>query len=190
MRPDFSRVTFVMALPRSATFWSTKFVEPDVMASLHDPLGPLAGDVGALRDQVAELLDRGPGRVYIADTGAAMFYRGVMLAFRHARWGAIMRPVWEVEASLRRLGMVQVLPVLPFMDRMLARAIHDLPHCFRVSYRRPFDAVGAERIYRAATGQSPSSAWVLEQCGIKRELSMAEQLSRVGPAFGLVGDGV
>lgn len=185
MRPDFSRVTFVLALPRSATFWSTQFVAPGVMASLHDPLGPLAGNVAALRDQVAALLDSGPGRVYIADTGAPMFYQGLASVFRHARWGAIVRPRLEVEGSLARLGMHDVLPHLPAMERCLLRAIDALPHCFRVSYRRPFDEVGAERIYRAATGERCDPERVREWCWLHRESPKDEQLARVGPAFGL-----
>ena len=185
MRPDFSRVTFILALPRSATFWSTQFVAPGVMASLHDPLGPVAGDVAALRDQVAALLESGPGRVYIADTGAAMFYQGLAAMLPRARWGAIVRPRAEVEASLAWLGMTDVLPHLPAMERCLLRAIDALPHCFRVGYRRPFDEVGADRIYRAATGERCHTLRVKDWCRTFRESPKDEQMARVGPAFGL-----
>lgn len=185
MKPDFSRVTFVLALPRSATFWSTQFVAPGVMASLHDPLGPVAGDVAALRDQVAALLESGPGRVYIADTGAAMFYDEILSAFRHARFGAIVRPLPDVTRSLQAQGMNDILPYLPRMWRRFIGAIEYLPHCFRVSYRRPFDDVGAERIYWAATGQRPSAQYVEEWRNLHRESPKDEQIARVGPAFGL-----
>jgi hypothetical protein len=157
---SYARLSIALALPRSATYWSTRMVRPGVFDAWHDPLGPLRGDVDALRERVDLALAANPGRLYLADTGGVLWHHQLRKAFPRARFAFILRDPGQVEASLRAAGAPLDPHVLRTMHRALLDAVAscDLPTLIR--YRRPFDRDGARRLWRMATGTMPGADWI------------------------------
>lgn len=159
--PTYNRVSIVLALPRSATYWSTRLVRPGVIDAWHDPLGPLRGDVGALRDRIDAALqaDLTGGRLYLADTGGCLFHRALRKALPGARWGFIFRPPQHVARSLARLGLADGVPLL-HMQRALREAWCSVDNPITVRYADPFPTGGAQDLFRLATGTKAGAQWI------------------------------
>lgn len=177
--PTFARVSFVLALPRSGTYWSTRLVRPGVIDAWHDPLGPVGGDVGALRDKIRTALEAQPdGRLYLADTGGCLAFRALRKALPGARWGFIFRNVAHVTRSLEREGLLHGVPLF-HMERALRDAWGAVDSPVTVRYYHPFSAEGAHALFRLASGVKAGDAWVERMRHERHTLGRAEILAAV-----------
>lgn len=100
----YGNVTFLLCLPRSRSAWLCEFLSP-VAITMHDPL-KACESIDELGERVDECLTKYPERpVFIGDTAAVLFLPQIMRRFPCARYLIVMRDSWEVEASLKRLGL-------------------------------------------------------------------------------------
>lgn len=158
--PTYNRVSIVLALPRSATYWSTRLVRPGVFDAWHDPLGAARGDVVTLRDRIDAALEANPeGRLYLADTGGCLYFRGLRKALPGARWGFIFRPPVHVARSLERLDLLEGMPLL-HMERALRDAWSAVDNPVTVRYTSPFSYDGAQALFQLASGAKAGSTWI------------------------------
>lgn len=173
----YSRLTIALALPRSATYWSTRLVRPGVFDAWHDPLGPLRGDVDALRERVDRALMDNEGRLYLADTGGVLYHRQLRKAFPRARMAFILRDPGQVEASLARAGAPLPTHLVQRMHLALLDALGATDSPLMIRYRKPFDLDGARRLWRLATGTMPGAGWIDSMRSQTLARSLEEQLA-------------
>jgi hypothetical protein len=173
----YTRLSIALALPRSGTYWSTRLVRPGVFDAWHDPLGPLRGDVDALRAQVDQALASNEGRLYLADTGGVLWHHQLRKAFPRARLAFILRDPGQVEASLRAAGAPLPAHQVKVMHRALLDAIGSCDNPVLIRYRRPFDLDGARRLWRMATGTLPGATWLESMRAQSLARPLAEQLA-------------
>lgn len=171
----YGRLTIALALPRSGTYWTTRFLRPGLADAWHDPLGPLRGDVDALRARVDAQLAADPGRLYLADTGGVLWAVQLRRAFPHARWAFILRDQDEVARSLTAAGAPLADHTLRTMRRALLEAIAAVDSPVIVKYRRPFDRDGARRLWRQACDTRVGEEWLDRMRGERLALTLEEQ---------------
>lgn len=156
----YGRLTIALALPRSGTYWTTRFLRPGLADAWHDPLGLVRGNVDALRERVDRQLALDPGRLYLADTSGGMFAVQLRRAFPHARWAFILRDPAQVQRSLVAAGAPLEAHTLRILHHGLLDAMAAVDSPLVVKYRKPFERDGARRLWRQACDTRVGDDWL------------------------------
>jgi hypothetical protein len=104
---QYSPVTFLLCNPRSRSAWMNKVFAEVAVCGEHDPLRHMSSIAGDFREYVDGLLAKRhhpEQRVFIADSGAAMFTHRLAQTFPGARFLFVLRSPNDVALSLTKMG--------------------------------------------------------------------------------------
>lgn len=110
----------IFGLPRSRTFWTSRFLSGD------GAFKPCGHDIGAALDTLAGVFDALTGPLAgSVETGSAMGWRWLRKRFPEAQFVVIRRPIEDVISSLERCGLQVPRAVLDlrsaWLDEIAAR---------------------------------------------------------------------
>jgi hypothetical protein len=173
---SYNHVTFMLSLPRSRSAWMAEFLGPYCVASMHNPLQQCAS-IDELKTKIDALP---PGRVFVSDVAAVMFFDQLVAQFPGAQFLVVHRPAHEVEHSMRVLG---VHP--PVNIRRVERELLDIGTAIR---HRAWAMTGTffelqsltvlTAIAKFATGVDVDSAYVHRMRNKNVQVPVAEQVAR------------
>lgn len=175
---DYSRVTFLLCLPRSRSAWLAQFVHP-VAIAMHDPLSQCAS-IDELGDKIDDA-SSGDNPVFVADTSAVLFYDQIVQRFPNCKFLLIWRTPIEVKASLRKQGMSS----LDIVDRCDAAIINMLrspllPGRFLcTSYRRMNECLRDILTFVSVKGVLVSDLYITAMRDKNIQVPLAEQEAKL-----------
>ena len=151
----------ITGLPRSGTAWLANYLSGGPLACIHDALAEALPSPDGLSAALSGMAQRsGAARVGICDAGAVHYQDALRAACPDAVWIAIIRPLPEVLASVRRLGFsIEEAEFLHTHQRKLEELLNQ-PGVMRISFHELFTDWGLNRIEEAvAQGEWRCPPW-------------------------------
>jgi hypothetical protein len=168
-RPPF----IVFTLPRSRTFWLSRFLTYGGWTCSHDE----ARHVRGVDDVTAWLSQDMVGSV---ETGAAPFWRLLLHTRPDVRIAVIRRPVAEVSASLLATGVQFDRPALARqlakLDRKLDHAERNAPNVLSVSYADLCQERACARLFEHCLGLAHDHDWWARLAPMNLQVNLAALL--------------
>ncbi len=144
----YPHVTVMLSLPRSRSAWMCAFVRAGVAHAWHDPLRCC----GHVEDLARRIDAAAPGRVFIADTGAVLFFEQLQARLPGARFFAVVRDAGEVIGALQRVGIGNAYDTVR-QARVLDRVLREHPGIALRRFAELNDPAVLAACYRDITGR-------------------------------------
>lgn len=163
----------IFALPRSRTFWLSRFLSGD------GALKPCGHDIGSTLNTLADV--RAALSAVLAgsvETGAATGWRWLRKNFPEARFVVIRRPVEAVRESLARCGLDVPRSLLDlqaaFLDEISGRCGTTTLNATDLD-----SAETCSALFQLCRGVAPSAAWLALNVGANIQLDMNRRIAHL-----------
>jgi hypothetical protein len=131
--PDYQRLTFVFAMPRSRSRWLAWFMRENGINSFHDPLANCRTPLELLHKVRGQLWTT-DGPLVVVDTGAIFFQRALRGYMPTMKRAYSFRNPEDIAKSVYAQTKIDKLPLLTEQNERMYRYAYDDGNNFRFQY--------------------------------------------------------